>query len=250
MSDSTAQTRDPSLDAANVVAEEYPRREPGELIGLRTRRFQTIIKQSVLNEIHDHGQSSLDAEICGVLVGDVYHDDFGPYLYIHASIRGDSAEGRAAQVTFKAETWTHIQTVMERDHPDARIVGWYHTHPGFGIFLSGMDLFIQDNFFNLPWQAALVYDPKSGDEGVFVWRSGTSEREAHLIEPDVPASAQAGIEAQNDCTPPPKDEYATAGVWIAAVVAFVVSFGATMAVMYRPWEAKPAPVIVTSPGQK
>jgi len=250
MADSITPTRDASLDAANVAADELPRRDIQQVLGQRAQRFQTVIKQSVLNEIHAHGQSSLDAEICGVLVGNVFHDDFGPYLHIHASIRGDSAEGRAAQVTFKAETWTHIQSAMERDHPDARIVGWYHTHPGFGIFLSGMDLFIQDNFFNLPWQAALVYDPKSGEEGFFVWRHGNSERELHLIEADVPPSAQPGTEAQRDCTPPPKDEYSNPGIWLAAVVAFVLSFAATMAVMYRPWEHKPAAVITTSPGQK
>ena len=48
---------------------------------------------------------------------------------------------------------------MDAEHSEERIVGWYHTHPGFGIFLSGMDLFIQDHFFNLPWQVAFVYDP-------------------------------------------------------------------------------------------
>ena len=191
MSENAAPTRDPSLDVTKVDAAEFPYRPIERLAGVREPRFQVVIKQSVLDEIHAHGKSSPEAEICGVLVGNVFRDDAGPYLYINHSIRGDSAVNRAAQVTFKAETWTHIQNIMERDHPDEKIVGWYHTHPGFGIFLSGMDLFIQDNFFNLPWQVALVYDPTSGEEGVFVWHAGNSDREPFLIQDDTPEENQA-----------------------------------------------------------
>src|SRR5204863_8261190 len=151
-------------------------------------------------KIHQHGESSLDAEICGVLVGNVYRDLWGLFLLVEACIAGDRAEGKATQVTFKADTWTHIHEVMEREHPHQKIVGWYHTHPGFGIFLSGMDLFIQDNFFNLPWQVAFVYDPIGKDEGVFIWRHGKPEREPFLIQ-DVDAKHSATVDATVDDAP-------------------------------------------------
>ena len=164
-----------------------------------------------------------------------------PYLYINHSIRGDSAENRATQVTFKSETWTHIQSVMERDHADERIVGWYHTHPGFGIFLSGMDLFIQDNFFNLPWQVAFVYDPSSGEEGAFIWRAGASEREPFLIQEDTIEEIQARPNYQwnapnQTVAPPPEDPYSSVKILLMAVVAFVLSFVFAMVMMYKPWE--------------
>ncbi len=90
-----------------------------------------------------------------------------------------------AQVTFTAETWTHIQDVLDRDHPDKRILGWYHTHPGYGIFLSDMDVFIHKNFFNLPWHTAFVYDPKQNQQGLFVWRAGDLIPENFMVEEDV-----------------------------------------------------------------
>jgi proteasome lid subunit RPN8/RPN11 len=184
MSDQTVVN--PALDITAINPDEFPARELGRFAGKRAKHFQAVMSRSVLDEIHAHGQSITDAEICGVLVGNVFHDKFGPYLRIHASIRGDKAQGHAAQVTFTDETWTAINEKMDRDYADARIVGWYHTHPGFGIFLSGMDLFIQDNFFNLPWQVAFVYDPIGGDEGMFFWRKGKSSREKILIEePDI-----------------------------------------------------------------
>lgn len=180
-------------DAASLRPGEFSLRILPKTTGRRESRYQVIFRQSVLDEIHRHGQSSTDAEVCGVLVGDVYQDRTAPWAYVEHSIRGNGAVGKQTQVTITSETWTRIHETLERDFPGKRILGWYHTHPGFGIFLSGMDLFIQDNFFNTPWQFAFVYDPIGGDEGVFTWRAGKSERDAFLVEQDTqtaPGDAQ------------------------------------------------------------
>src|SRR5882757_4910802 len=172
------------LDASTVAMSEWPVMKAPFTKGRREGGFQAIIKRQVLDQIHDHGRASTEVEICGVMVGNVFQDEFGPYLYITDMIRGTAASQHATQVTFTAETWDHIQNVMDTEHTGKKIVGWYHTHPGFDIFLSGMDLFIQDNFFNLPWQVAFVYDPVGEKEGLFVWRKGKSEKEAFLVEED------------------------------------------------------------------
>lgn len=168
-----------------------PQREIARLVSSRESRFQVVIARSVLEDIHDHGRSQPEVEVCGVLVGNVYRDQSGPYLHIEANIRGNNAAGKAAQVTFTAETWSHIQEVMEEEHEGDRIVGWYHTHPGFGIFLSDMDLFIQNNFFGESWQVAFVYDSKSNEEGLFLRKDGQTVREKFLVdeETDDPAAA-------------------------------------------------------------
>lgn len=184
-SDGTATAVNVTVDAANIDAGEFPARNAPGPAGSRQSGFQAVIRRMALEQIHRHGSETTDVEICGVLVGNIYRDASGPWLYIESIVRGDSAEGHAAQVTFKAETWEQIQREMDAKHGDKRIVGWYHTHPGFGVFLSGMDLFIQDNFFNFPWQVAFVYDPIGGDEASFVWRGGKSEREPFLIDESV-----------------------------------------------------------------
>jgi len=174
-------------DAAQIVVTDWPRRDmPAFTGGAREPRYQVLVRQSVLNKIHRHGKSVEETEVCGVLVGNVHHDAAGPWLYVEQAIEGNGATERAAQVTFTAETWAHIQLVMDRDYPDRRILGWYHTHPGFGIFLSDMDVFIQDNFFGEPWQVALVYDPKAGEEGLFLWRNGRPQPDPFLVESDEP----------------------------------------------------------------
>jgi hypothetical protein len=61
---------------------------------------------------------------------------------------------------------------MDSKYADARIVGWYHSHPDFGIFLSERDCFIHEHFFSGPGQVAYVIDPVRDLEGVFAWRGG------------------------------------------------------------------------------
>ena len=62
------------------------------------------------------------------------------------------------------------------------MVGWYHTHPGWSVFLSGMDLFICNNFFNRPLDVALVIDPCKQDRGWFQWnQQNTTQRTSGFV---------------------------------------------------------------------
>jgi proteasome lid subunit RPN8/RPN11 len=237
-----------AVDASNVALQEWPQMAPPRVNGRREGGFQTVIKRTVLDQIHDHGRSNTEVEICGVLVGSVFQDEFGPYLYITDMIKGDAASQHATQVTFTAETWDHIQNVMDREHVGKSIVGWYHTHPGFDIFLSGMDLFIQDNFFNLPWQVALVYDPIGEKEGLFVWRKGKSEKESYLVEED-PAAEQAMRKPLPDLEnlgKGPITRYTPTLYLTAFVIVFLGAYVALVQVKPKPQFAPPQ----ASPGLK
>lgn len=109
-----------------------------------------------------HAKESLDVEVCGVLAGEICEDEQGIFVHVQAAIRGAAASEASTHVTFTQATWNNIHETLERDFPKLRIVGWYHTHPGFGVEFSDMDLFIQKNFFSSPAQIALVTDPLSG----------------------------------------------------------------------------------------
>ncbi len=115
-----------------------------------------------------HAKESLDAEVCGVLAGQVCEDDEGVFVLVEAAIRGASASEASTHVTFTQATWTAIHKTLEEQYPKLRMVGWYHTHPGFGVQFSDMDLFIQKNFFSGAAQIALVTDPLSGDVAICV----------------------------------------------------------------------------------
>jgi proteasome lid subunit RPN8/RPN11 len=130
------------------------------------------VASDVIREIRQHAHSLSTAEICGVLLGN--HAD--GVTSITAAIAGANAEQGGAHVTFTQETWAHIFKIKDLDYPDHRILGWYHSHPGFGIFLSDHDTFIHRNFFSDPHQIAWVCDPHSDEEGCFGWSGERIER--------------------------------------------------------------------------
>jgi proteasome lid subunit RPN8/RPN11 len=130
------------------------------------------ISTEVARQIRQHARSNLKNEVCGVLIGGF--EDGG--THVRACISGANAAQGGAHVTFTQDTWEHIYKIKDRDFPDERIVGWYHSHPGFGIFLSDHDTFIHKNFFSAPEQVAWVFDPHSDEEGCFGWHGGHLER--------------------------------------------------------------------------
>jgi proteasome lid subunit RPN8/RPN11 len=139
-----------------------------------------VVGGEVVRQIRQHARSSPTAEICGVLIG----QDRPGRIEIQACIPGANAEEAGAHVTFTQDTWEHIYQVKDKEYPDHRIVGWYHSHPGFGVFLSDHDTFIHKNFFASPGQVAWVFDPHSDEEGCFGWVSGRIERLAEVTVAD------------------------------------------------------------------
>lgn len=130
--------------------------------------LRVAVERPAQAELMAHARESLDVEVCGVLIGAVCEDDEGAWVHVESIIRGAAASQASTHVTFTQETWNKIHEQLERDYPKLRIVGWYHTHPGFGVEFSDMDLFIQKNFFGGPTQIALVTDPVSGAVAVAV----------------------------------------------------------------------------------
>lgn len=132
-----------------------------------------LLDEPPLRAMQAHALSSLDREVAGVLVGrQPEKQPDGRYLvHVIDSIVAKHTVMQGASVTYTPESWRYMTDTLWERYPDesAVIVGWYHTHPGFGIFLSGMDLFIHQNFFTQIWHVAYVLDPRARTSGFFCW---------------------------------------------------------------------------------
>ena len=134
---------------------------------------QINVSEELKDGIKAFSTSDTTRELGGVLVGKVFENDSDNWtVVVENYIIAEHTNAHLSSVTFTAETWAQINDEMDKTYPDSKIVGWFHTHPGFGIFLSNMDIFIQDNFFNIPWQIAYVVDPCHKTDGFFVWKEG------------------------------------------------------------------------------
>ena len=130
------------------------------------------IDNEVTRCIRKHARSHMKTEVCGVLIGETRDG----VVEVCASIEALNAAQAGTHVTFTQDAWETIYKVKDESYPNQRIVGWYHSHPGFGVFLSEHDAFIHRNFFSSPDQVAWVYDPHSDEEGCFGWVDGAIHR--------------------------------------------------------------------------
>lgn len=195
--------------------------------------------------IYQHVFDNADREVGGVLVGRTAAA--GGLPLITGAIPAISADEQRATLTFTQEAWAHVHRVLESEFPpDEQIVGWYHSHPGFGIFLSGHDLFIHENFFSAPSQIAVVVDPHARMEGVFAWRDGElaalfehptpsgwiaarpAQRPVSEVEAGAGARARAGGNTGHSvrmATAAPHDRYPLLALVIAGIVGIMIGFG-------------------------
>ena len=134
------------------------------------------VDSEVIRKIRQHARSHMKTEVCGVLIGDIREGA----IWVDQCIAGLNASQAGSHVTFTQDTWEHVYKIKDKEFPEARIVGWYHSHPGFGVFLSEHDTFIHKNFFSSQDQIAWVYDPHSDEEGCFGWVGDRIERVASI----------------------------------------------------------------------
>jgi hypothetical protein len=90
-------------------------------------------------------------------------------IIIDGFIEGKHSEATPTTLKFTHETWEYVHSEADKKYPEYKIIGWIHTHPSFGIFLSEYDKFIQQNFFNGENQVAYVVDPIQKTEGFYFW---------------------------------------------------------------------------------
>ena len=134
------------------------------------------IHQKVYAQIHKFAANKTENEHGGVLVGRVLNEMGKETTIIEGFIEAKYNAATPTTLTFTHETWEYFHAEMDRKYKGKKIVGWIHTHPNFGIFLSENDKFIQENFFSDLNQVAYVVDPIQKDEGFFFWVNQSIER--------------------------------------------------------------------------
>jgi proteasome lid subunit RPN8/RPN11 len=157
--------------------------------------------------IDRHALSDTSVELGGILLGyEAIDEETGlPFVWVTQSLQAKHFENSQASFTYTHDSWQAITRERDERFPDLEIVGWYHTHPDFGIFLSNQDLFIQEHFFQQPLQVAYVVDPVRYTRGFFQWRDGKIDSVGgfHLVahRPDRQALVRLVNEFENIITP-------------------------------------------------
>lgn len=147
---------------------------------------KVYIKQDVYKALEKLAASDTSKELGSIILGEYSQEHGKTHVIISQYIEAKYTDASASTLTFTHETWDYVHSEHEKRYPDKKIIGWQHTHPNYGIFLSNYDMFIQENFFNLPFQVAYVIDPIQNLRGFFQWKNGRIEKlKGYYIYDDV-----------------------------------------------------------------
>lgn len=136
----------------------------------RQQTFQVYVVQGVLEEVMRHVKENIRVECGGILVGHPFQNLDDPdmtFVVVTAAIAQDSSSHSIAHFTVGPKEIEAARDEMQKRYPGWICVGWYHSHPGHGVFLSGQDMQIVRSIYNAEWHLALVVDPKSDDAAFF-----------------------------------------------------------------------------------
>lgn len=115
---------------------------------------------------------AVNEEMGGFLAGLVRRTPEGWVLVVEAVLPVEGSRATQQEFTFRAEDFAR----QYHDYPvDAEVpaglttLGWYHTHPGHGVFFSQPDQATHREKFGHPFQCGLVLDPTRNEGGVCYW---------------------------------------------------------------------------------
>ncbi|MEX2144443.1 MAG: Mov34/MPN/PAD-1 family protein [Anaerolineales bacterium] len=135
-----------------------------------TGGMQVFVTQPVFRAINNHANSDLDNEVGGWLAGRWCRDieTKVEFVVVEAVLPAQQVRSGSTFLTFTHDSQVAMLAALEERYAKKGIIGWYHTHPRMGLFLSGYDTWLHQHFFPYPWQVALVVDPHTHVGGFFI----------------------------------------------------------------------------------
>lgn len=137
--------------------------------------FDLYLSKLAEEKIRNHAMSRLDPrmEIMGLLLGTVYRHGEREYVLVRDVVTTD-LDASLISVRFDRHGFEKLFESLDDSGFDYIIVGWYHSHPGHGCFLSQTDVDTQVTMFNRPFHSALVIDPVAMEIETFKVENGRS----------------------------------------------------------------------------
>mmetsp|Transcript_14421 Transcript_14421/g.21160 ORF Transcript_14421/g.21160 Transcript_14421/m.21160 type:complete len:311 (-) Transcript_14421:76-1008(-) len=113
-----------------------------------------------------HGRAGVPMEVMGLMLGQFVDDYTINCVDVFAMPQsGTSVSVEAVDPVFQ----TQMLDMLKQTGRPEMVVGWYHSHPGFGCWLSSTDINTQSSFEALNSRAvALVVDPIQSVKGKVV----------------------------------------------------------------------------------
>ena len=146
--------------------------------------FPVSMSFEVFDGMYGHcAAHASEHEVMGLIVGDVFCDEDGEFAEVFSTMTGEldsnrvhvrftesglaalsnrvqdlKDNGKWCPLDGKSKTGP-ICSVCGYDARSMKILGWYHSHPGFTAFMSGTDIATHQEYFSQPYHISIVIDP-------------------------------------------------------------------------------------------
>lgn len=125
------------------------------------------IREDIILNIKKHCRRSPRIEVAGYLLGEIYKTgDVGAIVKIVDHYPLQSTQESAYHFKFEPDEYKRALQYIQEELQGRFIVGWYHSHPSYGVSLSKQDIFVHRNFFD-DLSVALVIDPLRNEVGYY-----------------------------------------------------------------------------------
>ncbi|EGZ11035.1 hypothetical protein PHYSODRAFT_563821 [Phytophthora sojae] len=124
------------------------------------------ISSLALLKMLKHGRAGVPMEVMGLMLGEFVDDYTVNCIDVFAMPQsGTGVSVEAVDPVFQMK----MLEMLKQTGRAEMVVGWYHSHPGFGCWLSGVDINTQQSFEALnPRAVAVVVDPIQSVKGKVV----------------------------------------------------------------------------------
>ena len=133
---------------------------------------------SCMQAMEAHAGGDILNEQAGIIYGHAYAGASGQLYIVVTSVLPADTTNSPIHFRFHERSWEKLW-IGSKD--GSNLLGWYHSHPGVGVFLSGTDLRTQQLYFSAPWQIAVVLDPVSRGTAAFHGAKGERVPQENLI---------------------------------------------------------------------
>merc|ERR1712130_891196 len=124
------------------------------------------ISSLALLKMLKHGRAGVPMEVMGLMLGE-FVDEF-TITCVDVFAMPQSGTGVSVEAVDPVFQQQMLEMLKQTNRPEM-VVGWYHSHPGFGCWLSGVDVNTQQSFEALnPRAVAVVVDPIQSVKGKVV----------------------------------------------------------------------------------
>jgi len=146
------------------------------------KKAEMYLFKTAEEKVRNHALSKVKEglEVMGFLLGEVFTHQGVEYTVVR-DVATTDLEATSVSVRFDPEGFEALFASLECARLRYVLVGWYHSHPGHGCFLSSTDISTQKGMFDRPYHTALVVDPVRKEMDAFCLSDGEVLRRKFLV---------------------------------------------------------------------